>query len=136
MISPCWGRFSKMDPRADPRSVTMRGGPSPSVVRPRLLGSLGPKALQSGVRTSRRGPSKSIEVFHLGRQVGSKFAFFAICLRFLRAMFRSCVFCRFPMVLEWILGGSGRVLGVFWKWFSHDFQKIRFFQNSVFPRDN
>ena len=30
MISPCWGRFSKMDPRADPRSVTMRGGPHPS----------------------------------------------------------------------------------------------------------
>ena len=23
MISPCWGRFSKMDPRADPRSVTI-----------------------------------------------------------------------------------------------------------------
>ena len=43
----------------------MRGGPSPSVVRPGLLGSLGPKALQSGVRTARRG-----------RQVGSKFAFF------------------------------------------------------------
>ena len=32
MISPCWGRFSKMDPRADPRSVTMRGGPPPSVL--------------------------------------------------------------------------------------------------------
>ena len=30
MISPCWGRFSKMDPRVDPRSVTMRGGPHPS----------------------------------------------------------------------------------------------------------
>ena len=34
MISPCWGRFSKMDPRADPRSVTMRGGPPPSVLNP------------------------------------------------------------------------------------------------------
>ena len=29
MISPCWGTFSKMDPRADPRSVTIRGGSLP-----------------------------------------------------------------------------------------------------------
>ena len=25
-----WGRVSKWDPRADPRSVTMRGGPPPA----------------------------------------------------------------------------------------------------------
>ena len=38
MISPCWGRFSKMDPRADPRSVTMRGGSLPQTrVEPLLL---------------------------------------------------------------------------------------------------
>ena len=27
MIWPCWRRFSKMDPRADPRSVTIRPAP-------------------------------------------------------------------------------------------------------------
>ena len=37
MISPCWGRFSTMDPRADPRSVTMRGGPLPSACWIRTL---------------------------------------------------------------------------------------------------
>ena len=30
IIWPCWGIFSKLDPRADPRSVTMRGGPPPA----------------------------------------------------------------------------------------------------------
>ena len=30
MIWPCWGRVSKQDPRADPRSVTIRGGPPPA----------------------------------------------------------------------------------------------------------
>ena len=28
---PCCGKAYKLDPRADPRSVTMRGGPPPSV---------------------------------------------------------------------------------------------------------
>ena len=53
-----FGRISSFQrpPRclANSLGVTMRGGPSPSVVEPRLLGSLGPKALQRGVRTSRR----------------------------------------------------------------------------------
>ena len=31
IIWPCWDIFSILDPRADPRSVTMRGGPPPSV---------------------------------------------------------------------------------------------------------
>ena len=56
-----FGRISSFQrpPRclANSLGVTMRGGPSPSVVKPGLLGSLGPKALQSGVRTARRGPS-------------------------------------------------------------------------------
>ena len=30
IIWPCWGIFSKLDPRVDPRSVTMRGGPPPA----------------------------------------------------------------------------------------------------------
>ena len=30
---PCCGKAYKLDPRADPRSVTMRGGPSPPRVR-------------------------------------------------------------------------------------------------------
>ena len=59
-VFPVTSRFATGTPalpRYAPRSVTMRGGPSPSVVEPHLLGSLGPKALQSGVRTARRGPS-------------------------------------------------------------------------------
>ena len=70
------GRISSFQrpPRclANSLGVTMRGGPSPSVVRPRLLRSLGPKALQSGVRR----PVGVAGLFVIGRQVGSKFAFF------------------------------------------------------------
>ena len=40
-------------PRSAPRSVTLRGGPSPRVVDPALPGNFGPKTLQRGVRTSR-----------------------------------------------------------------------------------
>ena len=107
----------------------MRGGPSPSVVGPRLLGSLGPKALQSGVRTSRRGPSNSVEVFHLGRQVGSKFAFFRNLFAFFSHDASKLRFYRFPMVLKWILEGLGKVPGVFWRWFF-----TRFSKNSIFEK--
>ena len=115
----------------------MRGGPSPSVVEPCLLGSLGPKALQRGVRTSRRRPSTAIELFHLGRQVGSKFAVFrnlfafflhdAWKLRFLP--FPDCFFMDFGMFGE----GSGGVLEVV---FHTIFKKIDVLKNSVFPREN
>ena len=74
---------------ANSLGVTIRGGPSPSVVRPGLLGSLGPKALQRGVRTSRRGPSN---FFILGAKLAPSSHFFAICLHLFRTMLRSCVF--------------------------------------------
>ena len=107
----------------------MRGGPSPSVVEPHLLGSLGPKALQSGVRTARRGPPTTVVLFILGAKLAPSSHFFAICLHFFRTMFRSCVFYRFLMVFEWILEGLGRVLGVFWRWFF-----TRFSNNSIFEK--
>ena len=81
----------------------MRGGPSPSVVEPRLLGSLGPKALQSGVRTARRGPSTGRRratglalKIHLGRQVGSKFAFFRNLFAFFSHDASNLRFLSFP----------------------------------------
>ena len=90
-VFPVTSRFATGTPalpRYAPRSVTMRGGPSPSVVKSRLLGSLGPKALQSGVRTSRRGPSGAIDPFSswapswLQVRIFSQFVciFFARCL--------------------------------------------------------
>ena len=124
MISPCWGRFSKMDPRADPRSVTMRGGPSPSVVRPCLLRSLGRRPYRVGFA----GPSGSPDFLSLGAKLAPSSHFFAICLHFFRTMLRSCVFYRFLMVFEWILEGLGKVPGVFWRWFF-----TRFSKSSVFP---
>ena len=35
-IWPCWGKASKLDPRADPRSVTMRGGSTPAWLNRRV----------------------------------------------------------------------------------------------------
>ena len=114
----------------------MRGGPSPSVVGPCLLGSLGPKALQSGVRMARRGPSTGRRravgpalKIHLGRQVGSKFAFFRNLFAFFSHDASKLRFYRFPMVLKWILEGLGKVPGVFWRWFF-----TRFSKNSIFEK--
>ena len=69
------------------------------------------------------GPPGAIELFILGAKLAPSSHFFAICLHFFRTMFRSCVFYRFPMVFTWLLGGLGRVLGVFWKWFFTRFKK-------------
>ena len=44
-------------------------------------------------------------------------------------MFISCVFYRFPIVLEWILGGLGKVLEVL---FRAIFKKLKF-EKTAFP---
>ena len=116
----------------------MRGGPSSSVVEPPvLLGSLGPKALQRGVRTSRRGPPTASDFFILGAKLAPSSQFFAICLHFFRTMLRSCVFSRFPMVFEWILEGLGKGSGGVLEVVFHTiFKKLDFLKNKVFPREN
>ena len=96
------------------------GVPSPSVVRPSLLGSLGPKALQSGVHTARRGPSHFSfwAPSWLQVRIFSQF----VCIFFARC-FEVAFFYRFLMVFEWILEGLGKVLRVFWRWFFTRFSK-------------
>ncbi len=47
-------------------------------------------------------------------------------------MLRSCIFYRFPVVLEWILGGLGKVLGVFWRWFFTRLKKKSIFKKIAF----
>ena len=37
------------------------------------------------------------------------------------------------MVFEWILGGLGKVLGVFWRWFFTRFSKKMIFEKIAFP---
>ena len=73
------------------------------------------------------GHRRPSNFFILGAKLAPSSHFFAICLHFFRTMLRSCVFYRFPMVFEWILGGLGKVLGVFWRWFF-----TRFSKNSIF----
>ena len=114
------------------------------MVRPGLLRSLGPKALQTQYRVGfarpvegHRSPSKSIEVFHLGRQVGSKFAFFRNLFAFFShdaSKFRFLSFHHgFGMAFGRFGEGSGGVLEVI---FHTIFKKFYFFKNSVFPREN
>ena len=116
-------KLSRSPPRRDARSVKMRGGPSPSVVEPCLLGSLGPKALQRGVRTSRRGPSDFSSWAPSWVQVRSFSQFVCIfCAR--------CLEVAFFTVSRWFLNGFWEVWGRFWgcfgNGFSHDFQKHKF----------
>ena len=110
----------------------MRGGPSPSVVGPCLLRSLGRRPYREGFARPAEGhrrPSTAIELFHLGRQVGSKFAFFRNLFAFFSHDASKLRFYRFPMVLKWILEGLGKVPGVFWRWFF-----TRFSKNSIFEK--
>ena len=110
-------------PRYAPRSVTMRGGPSPSVVGPCLLRSLGRRPYREGFARPAEGHRRPSNFFILGAKLAPSSHFFAICLHFFRTMLRSCVFYRFPMVFEWILEGLGKILGVFWRWFFTRFSK-------------
>ena len=142
MISPCWGRFSKMDPRADPRSVTMRGG----LVDP-------PACRMTGIRASHafwwseaplRGRRVSRRVFFSFSfggpswlQVGSKIAprsfffsnFFARC-------FEVAFFSVFRLFFNGFWEVLGRIRECFGKVFPCFFQKIDSLKNSVPPREN
>ena len=111
----------------------MRGGPSPSVVKPCLLGSLGRRPYREGFARpveGRRGPS---DFLSLGAKLAPSSHFFAICLHFFRTMLRSCVCYRFLMVFEWILEGLEKVLGVFRKWFFTRFSKNPICEKIAFP---
>ena len=113
------GRISSFQrpPRclANSLGVTMRGGPSPSVVEPGLLRSLGRRPYRVGFARPAEGHRGPSTFFILGAKLAPSSHFFAICLHFFRTMFRSRVFYRSTMVLAWLLGGLGRIPGVFWK---------------------
>ena len=99
------------------------GVPPPAWLDPAFLEVWGRRPYRVGSARPVEGHRRAIELFILGAKLAPSSHFFAMCLRFLRAMFRSCVFYRFPMVLEWILGGLGRVLGVFRTCFFMRFSK-------------
>ena len=108
------------------------GVPPPAWLNPVLLGSLGPKALQRGVRTSRRGLSTAVD----GRRTFSSWAPSWLQVRsfsrFVCIFFARCFEVAFFIVPRWFLNGFWEVWGRFWGCFgggfSHDFQKIRFFE--------
>ena len=107
-------KLSRSLPRRDARSVNNARGSLPQrgwTLPSWKFGAEGP------TEWGPHGPPRTVALFILGAKLAPSSHFFAMCLRFLRAMFRSCVFYRFPMVFEWILGGLGQVLGVFWTWF-------------------
>ena len=78
-------------------------------------------------------PPGAIDLFHLGGQIGSKFAFFRNLFAFFSHDASKLRFYRFPMVLKWILEGLGKVPGVFWRWFFTRFSKKSIFEKIAFP---
>ena len=116
-----FSRKLSRSPRAEGKKCTWV--PPPAWLNPALLGSLGPKALQRGVRTSRRG----VRTFHLGRQVGSKFAFFRNLFAF---FLHDASKLRFFIVSRWFVDGFWEVWGRFWgcfgDGFSHDLENNKF----------
>ena len=117
MISPCWGRFSKMDPRADPRSVTMRGGPSPSVVGPCLLGSLGRRPYREGFARPVEGRRRAVVLAPSWLQVRifSRFVcmFFAFWVHLTPSGYFLAISRDFFLIFDGFGEGLGRIWGGF-----------------------
>ena len=108
------------------------GVPPPAWLDPAFLEVWGRRPYRVVSARPVEGHRTPSNFFILGAKLAPSSHFFAICLRFLRAMFRSCVFYRFPMVWAWILGGLGRLLGVFWKSFLTRFSKTSIFKKIAF----
>ena len=80
--------------------------------------------------------SSCVELFHLGRQVGSKFAVFRNLFAFFSHDASKLRFLSFPdgfwMDFGRFGGGSGGVLEVV---FHTIFKKLNFVKNTIFPRE-
>ena len=146
-----WKNFGKMlggylrfrDPRAaSPTRLASQcaGVPPPAWLNPAFLEVWGRRPYRVGFARpveGHRTPSKSIELFHLGRQVGSKFAFFRNLFAFFSHDASKLRFLSFPDGFWMDFGrfgeGSEGVLEVV---FHMIFKKMNCLKNSVSPREN
>ena len=122
-----------MDPRADPRSVTMRGGPSPSVVGPCLLGSLGRRPYREGFARPVEGRRRAVVLAPSWLQVRifSRFVcmFFAFWVHLTPSGYFLAISRDFFLIFDGFGEGLERILGRFFDDVSYYFGKWRFGKN-------